>query len=78
MTTYSHTVSFQDIERIAIESLVNDAINKFKLEHPDGTPVPWVLESIIEKFKQADMRLFSSSNLSEGGNDIFIDLFNKG
>lgn len=78
MTSYSHSVSFQDIERIEIERLIKDAIEKFKLDHPDGSPpVPWVWESILEKLEQADMRLFSSSNVSDGGNEIFIDLFNR-
>lgn len=78
MTSYSHSVSFQDIERIEIERLIQDAIKKFKLKHPDGSPpVPWVWESILDKLEQADMRLFSSSNVSDGGNEIFIDLFNR-
>ena len=52
MTIYNHTVTFQDVEKIAIENMVNEAIEKFKLEHAeDGFAVPWVLESIIEKFK---------------------------
>jgi hypothetical protein len=51
MTIYNHTVMFQDIGRIAIENMVNEAIAKFKLEHADdGLPVPWVWESILDKF----------------------------
>jgi len=73
MTIYNHTVSFQDIERIAIENMVKESIEKFKLEHADdGLPVPWVWESILEKFRNADMSLLSSNNLYEGGNSIFI------
>jgi hypothetical protein len=75
MTIYNHTVTFQDIERIAIENMVQDAIEKFKAEHPNGSPaVPWVWESILEKFRHADMSLLSSNNLYEGGNSIFINL----
>lgn len=74
MTSYSHTVTFSDIERISIENMVKQAIEEFKTEHPDGSPpVPWWLESILEKFKHADMNLFSTNNFSEGGNDIFIN-----
>jgi hypothetical protein len=73
MTIYNHAVSFQDIERIAIENMVKESIEKFKLEHADdGLPVPWVWESILEKFRNADMSLLSSNNLYEGGNSIFI------
>ena len=53
MTIYNHTVSFQDIERNAIESLLQDAIAQFKAAHPDGSPaVPWVWESILDKIKK--------------------------
>jgi uncharacterized SAM-dependent methyltransferase len=73
MTIYNHTVSFQDIERIAIENMVKESIEKFKLEHADdGLSVPWVWESILEKFRNAEMSLLSSNNLYEGGNSIFI------
>ena len=73
MTIYNHTVTFQDVERIAIENMVNEAIEKFKLEHAeDGFAVPWVLESIIEKFRNAEMSLLSSNNFVDGGNTIFI------
>lgn len=73
MTIYNHTVSFQDIERIAIENMVKESIEKFKLVHAnDGLPVPWVWESILEKFRNAEMSLLSSNNLYEGGNSIFI------
>jgi hypothetical protein len=78
MTIYNHTVTFQDIERIEIENMVNNAIEKFKAEHPDGAPaVPWVWESILEKFRNADMNLLSSNNFAEGGNTIFINLPNE-
>lgn len=73
MTIYNHTVTLPDVEIIALEHLINDAINKFKEEHPDGSPpVPWVWESILEKLKNAEMSLLSSNNFSEGGNTIFI------
>lgn len=78
MTIYNHTVTFQDIERIEIENIVNNAIEKFKAEHPDGGPaVPWVWESILEKFRNADMNLLSSNNFAVGGNTIFINLPNE-
>jgi hypothetical protein len=73
MTICNHTVSFQDIERIAIENMVKESIENFKLVHADdGLPVPWVWESILEKFRNAEMSLLSSNNLYEGGNTIFI------
>lgn len=73
MTIYNHTVTFQDIERIAIENMVQHAIEKFKLEHPDGSPqVPWVWESILEKFRNANMSLLSTNNFAAGGNSIFM------
>jgi hypothetical protein len=73
MTIYNHTVSFQDIERFEIESLVEDAIKQFKAAHPDGShSVPWVWESILHKLKNAQMSLLSSNNFAEGGNTIFI------
>ena len=75
MTIYNHTVTFQDIERIAIENMVNEAIAKFKLEHADdGLPVPWVWESILDKFRRADIRQLSGNNFAEGGNTIFINI----
>ena len=74
MTIYNHTVTFQDIERIAIQNMVNEAIEKFKLEHTDdGFTVPWVWESILEKFRNAEISLLSSNNFAEGGNTIFIN-----
>jgi hypothetical protein len=40
MTIYNHTVTLPDVEIIALEHLVNDAINKFKADHAeDGLPV---------------------------------------
>ena len=73
MTIYNHTVSFQDIERIAIENMVKESIENFKLVHSDdGLPVPWVWVSILEKFRNAEMSLLSLNNLYEGGNSIFI------
>jgi hypothetical protein len=78
MTIYNHIVSFQDTERIAIESMIKESIEKFKLEHADdGLPIPWVWESILEKFRNADMSLLSSNNLYEGGNTIFMHLPNE-
>ena len=45
--------------------MVQKAIDKFKLEHADdGLPVPPSMESILEKLKNADMRLMSWSNFS--------------
>jgi len=74
MTIYNHTFTLQDVEIIALEHLINDAINKFKLDHAeDGLPVPWVWESILEKLKNAEMSLLSSNNFAEGGNTIFIN-----
>jgi hypothetical protein len=78
MTIYNHTVTLPDVEIIALEHLINDAINKFKEEHPDGSPpVPWVWESILEKLRNAHMTLLSSNNFSQGGNTIFINLPNE-
>ena len=75
MTIYNHTVTLPDVEIIALEYLINDAINKFKEEHPDGSPpVPWVWESIIEKLRNAHMTLLSSNNLAQGGSTIFINV----
>lgn len=75
MTIYNHTVTFQDIERIEIENMVNRAIAEFKLKHADdGLAVPWVWESILEKFRRAEMSLLSSNNFAEGGNTIFINV----
>lgn len=75
MTIYNHTVTLPDVEIIALEHLINDAINKFKEEHPDGSPpVPWVWESILEKLGNAHMTLLSSNNFSQGGNTIFINV----
>lgn len=74
MTIYNHTVTFQDIERIAIQNMVNEAIEKFKFDHADdGFAVPWVWESILEKFRNAEISLLSSNNFAEGGNTIFIN-----
>ncbi len=68
MTIYNHTVTLPDVEIIALEHLINNAINKFKEEHPDGSPpVPWVWESILHKLKNAEMSLLSSNNFAEGG-----------
>jgi len=73
MTIYNHTMTLQDVERIALSHLINDAIEKFKEDHPDGSPaVPWVWESILEKLKNAEMSLLSSNNFADGGNTIFI------
>jgi hypothetical protein len=78
MTIYNHTFTLQDVERISLEHLINDAINKFKLDHAeDGLPVPWVWESILDKLKNAEMTLLSSNNFAEGGNTIFINLPNE-
>lgn len=78
MTIYNHTVTFQDIERIALDNLINDAIHNFKAEHPDGSPpVPWVWESILQKLKNAEMSLLSSNNFADGGNSIFINIPDK-
>lgn len=75
MTIYNHTITLPDVEIIALEHLINDAINKFKADHPDGSPpVPWVWESILEKLKNAHMSLLSSNNFAQGGNTIFINL----
>lgn len=74
MTIYNHTMSLQDVERIALENLMNDAIKKFKEEHPDGSPpIPWVWESILDKLKNAHMTLLSTNNFGQGGNTIFIN-----
>ena len=65
MTTYSYTVTFDDSEAIWIESMVQKAIDKFKLEHADdGLPMPSFLESILKKMKGADMELMSKSHFS--------------
>jgi hypothetical protein len=78
MTIYNHTVTFQDIERIAIENMVNDSIAKFKELHAeDGLPVPWVWESILHKFRNADIHLLSGNNFAEGGNTIFINIHDE-
>lgn len=78
MTIYNHTMTLQDVERISLEHLINDAIKKFKEEHPDGSPpVPWVWESILEKLKNAEISLLSSNNFAEGGNSIFINVPDK-
>ncbi len=75
MTIYNHTITLQDVERISLEHLINDAIKRFKEEHPDGSPpVPWVWESILEKLRNAEMSLLSSNNFAEGGNSIFINV----
>lgn len=75
MTIYNHTVTLPDVEMIALEHLINDAINKFKEEHKDGSlPVPWVWESILEKLRNANMTLLSSNNFGQGGNTIFINV----
>jgi hypothetical protein len=75
MTIYNHTVTLPDVEIIALEHLINDAINKFKEDHPDGSPpVPWVWESILEKLKNAHMNLLSTNNFAQGGNTIFMNL----
>lgn len=74
MTIYNHTMTLQDVERIALSHLINDAIDKFKEDHPDGSPAtPWVWESILEKLKNAEMSLLSSNNFADGGNTIFIN-----
>lgn len=73
MTIYNHTLTLQDVERIALSHLINDAINKFKEDHPDGSPqVPWVWESILEKLNHAEISLLSGNNFSGGGSTIFI------
>lgn len=78
MTIYNHTVTLPDVEIIALAHLINDAINRFKEEHPNGSPpVPWVWESILEKLKNAEMSLLSSNNFAEGGNTIFINVPDK-
>jgi hypothetical protein len=78
MTIYNHTVTLPDVEIIALEYLINDAINKFKEEHPDGSPpVPWVWESILDKLKNAHMSLLSTNNFDQGGNMIFINVPDK-
>lgn len=75
MTIYNHTVTLPDVEIIALEHLIKDAIKKYKEEHPDGSPpVPWVWESILEKLRNADMTLLSSNNFGQGGNTIFINV----
>jgi hypothetical protein len=38
MTIYNHTLTLQDVERIALSHLINDAINKFKEDHPRREP----------------------------------------
>lgn len=66
MTTYSYTVTFDDNEAIFIENMVKAKIAKFKIEHAnDELPVPWVWESILQKLKNANMELMSSSNFSK-------------
>ncbi len=78
MTIYNHTVTLPDVEIIALEHLVNVAINKFKADHAeDGLPVPWVWESILDKLKNAEMSLLSGNNFAEGGNSIFINVPDK-
>ncbi len=75
MTIYNHTVTLPDVEIIALENLINDAINKFKADHAeDGLPVPWVWESILEKLRNAHMTLLSTNNFAQGGNTIFINI----
>ena len=75
MTIYSHTVRFRDVEIIALEHLINDAISKFKEDQPDGSlPVPRVWESILEKLKNPEMTLISTNNFSEGGKTIFMPI----
>lgn len=78
MTIYNHTVTLPDVEIIALEYLIKDAIKKYKEEHPDGSPpVPWVWESILEKLRNADMTLLSSNNFGQGGNTIFINVLDE-
>ncbi|CEN56473.1 hypothetical protein [Candidatus Methylopumilus turicensis] len=77
MTIYNHTLTLQDVERISLSHLINDAINKFKEDHPDGSPpVPWVWESILDKLRNAEIRLLSSNNFGDNGNSIFMHLPN--
>ena len=76
MTIYSHTVTFQDVERIQIEYLVKQAIEKFKSERAnDESKVPWVLVSILEKLEKADMKLMSQTDFS--GINPVIRIFDK-
>jgi hypothetical protein len=78
MTIYNHTITLPDVERIALENLINEAIDKFKADHAeDGLPVPWIWESVLEKLKNAEMSLLSTNNFAEGGNSIFINVPDK-
>jgi hypothetical protein len=78
MTIYNHKITMPDVEIIALEHLINDAIDKFKADHVDDRlPVPWVWESILDKLKNAEMSLLSSNNFAEGGNSIFINVPDK-
>ena len=67
MTTYSHTVTFTDVEIIDIENIYKEKIETFKKENGDSPPVPYWWFDILDKLKNANTELASWASYDAEG-----------
>ena len=53
MTTYSYTVTFNDIQVIDLTNMINEKIKTFEEKHGDSLPVPYWWIDILDKLNNA-------------------------
>ena len=67
MTTYSYTVTFNDIQVIDLTNMINEKIKGFEEKHGDSLPVPYWWIDILDKLNNAHTELRSYTDFDEDG-----------
>lgn len=67
MTSYSHTVTFSDIQVIDLSNMINEKIKEFEEKHGDSLPVPYWWIDILDKLNNAHRELRSWTSEDEDG-----------
>ena len=67
MTSYSHTVTFSDIEIISLGNIIDDQIKTFKEVNGESLPVPYWWIDILDKLKNAQIELASYTSYEADG-----------
>ena len=67
MTTYSYTVTFNDIQVIDLTNMINEKIKAFEEKHGDSLAVPYWWIDILDKLNNAQTELRSHTSFDEDG-----------
>ena len=67
MTTYSYTVTFNDIQVIDLTNMINEKIKAFEEKNGDSLPVPYWWIEILDKLNNAHTELRSHTSFDEDG-----------